>query len=529
MNEDDRLERVTLLCSGLLDGTLSAEERVELNGLLKGDPLACERYLDLTAMHLELEEVFSDLAEPLSGKNVLPFPMERVRKASSVALPIRLLGLVAACVALGGAVFFLRPHQATTPQITLGRDLRNPGGVAVLSRVVDAVWTKGRQHPSEGDVLGANSWALESGLLQIEFFGGATVIVQGPASFALVSPTHMISQEGRYRTFVPELAKGFTIATPDYLAVDLGTEFALAVGSDGKSEIHVIEGEVRLDRADGQTLENLEAGRGMVGEAGVFHERKGGGGDFVNREQILQLAQADSGVRFRAWQDSRDALAADPTTLVLFDFEAQKPWDRQLVNRGRHAIPGGAIIGAQWAQGRWPGKGALEFKRISDRVRLSVDGEFESLTLAAWIRVEGLDQWLSSILLTDGFEPGEVHWQLSEQGEMVLGISGASPLNTTSSVIIGPQDLGRWIHLVTTISTENATVTHYRDGQEVGRQVVTGMGPLRLGAAELGNWQAQGASHPLRNLNGRVDEFMILNRVLGVSEITEMHRTGANR
>lgn len=529
MNEDDRLKRVTLLCSALLDDTLSPAERVELNGLLKGDPLACERYLDLTQMHLDLEEICSDLAEPLSGSNVLPFPDERVRKSSKQSWPVRMLGLVAACVAAGGAVMFWYPHQTSTPQTSLGRDLSNPGGVAVLSRVVDAVWATGEQHPLEGDVLGANSWVLESGFLQIEFFGGATVIVQGPASFALVSPTHMISHEGRYRTFVPELAKGFRIATPDYVAVDLGTEFALAVGADGKSEVHVIEGEVRLDRPDGETLENLEAGRGVATAAGVFLERNGGGGDFVNREQILQLAQADSGVRFRAWQDSRNALAADPTTLVLFDFEAQKPWDRQLLNRGRNAIPGGAIIGAQWAQGRWPGKGALEFKRISDRVRLSVDGEFKSLSLAAWIRVEGLDQWLSSILLTDGFEPGEVHWQLSEQGEMVLGISGASPLNTTSSVIIGPQDLGRWIHLVTTIDSEKATVTHYRDGQEVGRQVVSGMGPIRLGAAELGNWQAQGASHPLRNLNGRVDEFMILNRVLGVSEIIEMHRTGANR
>jgi Concanavalin A-like lectin/glucanases superfamily/FecR protein len=529
MNENDRLRRVTFLCSALLDGTLREEEAVELNGLLKGDPCACERYLELTQMHFDLEEAFSKLTEPLSGNFILAFKDQRSGKVPKRFMPPRWIGLVAACVAVGGAVISWYSHQFTATQPTLERDLSNPGGVAVLSRVVDAVWTNGAPHPSEGDVLGANTWTLESGLLQIEFFAGATVIVQGPASFALVSPTHMISHEGRYRTFVPELAKGFTIATPDYLAVDLGTEFALAVGSDGKSEVHVIEGEVRLDRADGRILENLKAGSGLTAEAGVFQERSGGGGDFVNREQILQLAQADSRVRFREWQDSRNTLANDPTTLILFDFESQKPWDRQLKNRGRNAIPGGAIIGAQWAQGRWPGKGALEFKRISDRVRLSVAGEFEALTLAAWIRVEGLDQWLSSILLTDGFEPGEVHWQLSEQGEMVLGISGASPLNATSSVIIGPQDLGRWIHLVTTIDTGKAMVTHYRDGQEVGRQAVSGMGPLRLGEAELGNWQAQGASHPLRNLNGRVDEFMILNRVLSVSEITEMHRTGANR
>jgi hypothetical protein len=529
MSEVDRLERVTMLSSALLDGTLHADEHIELNALLKGDPLACERYLDVADLHLGLDAEFGGAAGSVTGESMLPFPSNEVRGGRTRSLPIPWLVLVAACLALGGALILLRTPQDASAPLAPTRDLSNPGGIAVLSRAVDPVWAEGGLHPAEGDALGADVLVLDSGLVQIEFFGGAIVIVQGPACFELTSPTEMIGSEGRFRTFVPELARGFTIVTPDYHAVDLGTEFALAVGSDGKSEVHVIEGEVRLDRPDGQTFETLLAGHGLQADAGRFDKREGGGTDFVNREQILELSQVDSRARFREWQASRDALAADPSTLVLFDFEGQKPWDRQLENRGRDDMPAGAVIGAQWSQGRWPGKSALEFKRISDRVRLAVEGEFETLTLAAWIRVEGLDQWLSSILLTDGFEPGEVHWQLSDQGEMVLGISGASPLNTTSSVVIGPQDLGRWIHLVTTIDRTTATVIHYRDGQEVGNQVVTGMGPLRFGAAELGNWQAKGSAHPLRSLNGRVDEFMILDRVLSPTEVAELHRAGANR
>src|SRR5947207_7903177 len=45
----------------------------------------------------------------------------------------------------------------------------------------------------------------------------------------------------------------------------------------------------------------------------------------------------------------------------------------------------------QWVEGRWPDKHALEFRSVSDRVRVSVPREFESLTLAPWVRVQGLD------------------------------------------------------------------------------------------------------------------------------------------
>ena len=42
-------------------------------------------------------------------------------------------------------------------------------------------------------------------------------------------------------------------------------------------------------------------------------------------------------------------------------------------------LPGsdGTVVGCQWTEGRWPGKKALEFQQVSDRVRLKMPGEFE--------------------------------------------------------------------------------------------------------------------------------------------------------
>jgi hypothetical protein len=105
----------------------------------------------------------------------------------------------------------------------------------------------------------AGTFSLRSGLAQIEFFSGATVIVEGPAELG-----SRVGLAGRLPQWTPpslcpEPAQGFTIVTPEYEAVDLGTEFALSVGSDGRSEVHVVDGEVRLDSTDGRELRHLGA------------------------------------------------------------------------------------------------------------------------------------------------------------------------------------------------------------------------------------------------------------------------------
>ena len=181
---------------------------------------------------------------------------------------------------------------------------------------------------------------------------------------------------------------------------------------------------------------------------------------------------------------------------------------------------------AQWTQGRWPGKGALEFKRISDRVRIRVPGDHSALTLSAWVRIEGFERWLSSLILADGWEPGEVHWQISDKGEMILGVSGWA--NAFSPPVIQPSDLGRWLHLAVTVDTAAGQIVHYVDGEPVMEKtdIKATKIPLRIGDAEIGNWQSQGRGNAIRSLNGRIDEFGIFARAFTAGEIRALHAAG---
>ena len=56
-------------------------------------------------------------------------------------------------------------------------------------------------------------------------------------------------------------------------------------------------------------------------------------------------------------------------------------------------------MGCSWATGRWPDKQGLEFRQVSDRVRLHIPGEFEAMTLMAWVRVDALPNKFNSLLM----------------------------------------------------------------------------------------------------------------------------------
>ncbi len=527
MNRNERLERVSLLTSSLLDGVISAEEQAELNDLLRGDPETCERYLDLVESHALLvqEHAGDTLPEEIAG--ILPFTRgNRPAQAPTSRVAIPWWPVLAAAASLTLLVNGYLLWKNRTPV-----EPSHQPGVAVLSRLVEVEWSGPGSSPEEGATVPPGVFKLKSGLAQLEFFSGSTIIIEGPAELDLVSSWRVLCRSGRLRAFVPEPAQGFTIATPDYDAVDLGTEFALSVGDDGGSEVHVVDGEVRLDAPDGRELRSLGAGAAVRSMDGALTTIESRGEAFVDRQELLELARDDWRSRYAGWKGLSEELRKDPATLVYFDFEEQDPWDRALTNRSRAGVDGlpagGAIIGAQWTQGRWPGKGALEFKRINDRVRLRIPGEYQAMTLSAWIRAEGFDRWLNSLMLTDGWERGEVHWQISNKGEIILGVSEG--INCYSEPVIHPSDLGRWMHLAVTVdgSSQKGQIVHYLDGRPIAKvSSDQPLPPLRIGDAEIGNWQHQDKGNPIRSLNGRIDDFFILSRVLSPEEIQAIYRAG---
>ena len=107
------------------------------------------------------------------------------------------------------------------------------------------------------------------------------------------------------------------------------------------------------------------------------------------------------------WKTLQQQAMTDPKLIAYYDFQIDIQNVRLLKYRSYIGSElDGAIVGAKRTNGPWPGKDAIDFKRPSDRIRLYLPGSYTSITLAAWMKIDGLDRSHISFMLTVGFDIG---------------------------------------------------------------------------------------------------------------------------
>lgn len=565
MNLDDQnLLDLNELISGAIDGRLSEPERARLQRWLRESEEARRFYVRMIELSSSLCAMASrSEAEADEDERGKPSPWSTAERLAAPAgrEPARTnrRGRVAGWVlatAAAAAAFLGGMRLATQwgrPQVpaALGTETAGPdqpddpsgesrsSGIAILTRAVDVAWEGGGPVTALGASLSKGTLRMRAGVVQLEFYGGATVVVEGPAEVALEAIDHLTCRYGKLRAHVPPRAHGFRVSSPDLDLIDLGTEFGMQVVPGRKSEVHVFDGKVELSetfpRPGHAARWELDEGHSVrFGPSGVVSERDADPPAFVSPVDLERRYIERARQRYGEWTSHAEALRNDPRLVTYFSFEGDRqPGSRLLVNQSANRSLDGAIVGCDWVDGRWPGKGALEFKRPSDRVRIHVPGEFESLTLMAWARIDAIVNRLSSLLLTDGFEPGEPHWQILSTGQIVLGIRGEpGPVyrwkNYFSPAVFTPERFGRWTHLAAVYDRQAGTVTHYVDGLALGSEAIVGREKLRIGDAELGNWGVPRETDPapVRNLCGRMDEFALFGAALGPEEIRAFYDQG---
>lgn len=524
-------EAVATLCHG----AASEEQMRGLNQLLLADSAARDEYILRLELHSRLASD-PDLFASASGEaasrhvpNLLSLPQRPDENRAGLKWALAL----AACVALLAAGWW-------------GQRLSHPGerkgttskAVAMLNRVAEAEWDSHDEAPRMGAPLEPGWLRLKSGLAQIVFYSGARVVIEGPTELRLVSPSEASCQSGRLIAEVPPQAKGFRVSTPQMNVTDLGTSFGLDA-KERRTELHVFKGSVEFQPAASTAEQNLKEGAGAVAESsGQARLISANPTAFASLFDLQLKSSAAEVLRHEQWRAASSRLDEDPSLLVHFEFEPGNSPDWRLPNTSSRngTAPDASIVGCQWAEGRWPDKRALEFRSVSDRVRLHVAGEFESLTLAAWVRVQGLDRKINSLFMSDGFEAGTVHWSIRDDGVLGLTAIGSEPGHyqiCASPPVLTLDQFGLWVHLSVVIDGDARHVAHYLNGMPVSANALTIRPPFRIGVAQLGNWNALGfpGNDPfmIRNFSGAMDEFCLFSRALSANEIRALYSAGKSQ
>ncbi len=514
-----RMER---LLDRYLDEALTPEEKTELEQMLQAEPEARQTFWQHARFHALLREsgaenrgreIAAELARPWWAGVAELLQLVRLNAGWAAAV-------AAVVVAVLGIWFARMQPDADHDRMTTG--------VAVLAQAIDLEWAPGSEVLSTGAALSPGWLRIQSGLAQIEFSDGARLIVEGPAELQIVSRAEAFCRTGRLSAQVPPAARGFKIASPQMTVVDLGTAFGLEV-REGDSVVHVFEGKVELASAKDAPKRELIAGEGIgVDASGVWRELPAAADIFPSADALERKATSAWERREAEWREAMNSWRAEPSLLLLASFDAVSPFERRLRNQATTdaRASDGAIVGCRWVEGRWPGKRALEFKGVGDRVRLEVPGEYQALTFAAWVRVDSLEHNFNSLLMADGFDSGRMHWQITKAGKVKLGLGGSGDYDTP--VMFPPERLGQWVHLAVVIDAGVGRIRHYVDGQEVAALAMKKKVPLKFGRAEIGNWNpgARRDGTPIRNLSGRMDEMLVFRRALTAHEIRGLSRNG---
>jgi ferric-dicitrate binding protein FerR (iron transport regulator) len=475
-------------------GRASRDDVRQLNAILMADAAARRTFLELCNVESGLQE------QAVHAVGVVPLtPPARSPRGSLPPWAAAVLVGLASAAAAAAAV--ARWSGVGEPQ------------VATVVRFVGDATTLPR-----GPVAAGRRYEMQAGTAEIVTATGVQVVIEAPATFMFESPQKLQLERGRLSANVPPSGTGFTVGTPTGKAIDLGTRFGVDVDAAGSAEVHVFEGEVIAENAEGRKS-SLRDGEALALAAGGPGRKTIRSAAFIQDDEVASLQAGFAAGQMARSQNQLDRMRRDPAAIAVFDFE------------GPELPPGQFMI----VQGRWPGSKAPDFAQLGDHMQVTLgEGQtYTHLTLAAWVRLDQVRGFFQSLFQTDRYFDGVgyAHWSLNDVRTMRFSVQGAMPevgrRNESDSVRSLVGDVGRWLHLVAVYDSEAGTVRLYVDGRLDRESRLLKAPPAVLGRGQFGNWKGQ---PPLlgqdRRLSGRMDEFVALGRAMSDEEVRELHDAG---
>ena len=253
-----------------LDGRLSDAELDALQAEIIRDPALRAAYVERAWLEGALRadrESLRTLTEsaPAAGRRVVKWPLWAGA------------GLLAAAAAGVAIAFKVLPARRASAA---------DAPVATLVQSQNAKWAGSSLPTMENSKLGRGTLALVEGIVTLRFNSGATVTLEAPSRLEVLSAMQCRLIEGSVTADVPPSAHGFTIDTADLKVVDLGTRFGVTAGSAGNSHVFVFEGEVTLNRPNGEPVRNLTEGK-------AFHVASGATAGSVEPARFPQVQHVD--------------------------------------------------------------------------------------------------------------------------------------------------------------------------------------------------------------------------------------------
>ncbi|MGC6448524.1 MAG: LamG-like jellyroll fold domain-containing protein [Rubripirellula sp.] len=548
-----------------IDQTISESDFESLQDAIEERPEVRAEYLRAIGLAESLEEIAREpmlperVSHAVANKSSASDVSHVESTTASFSIPFKVtwpILAIAASVLLmvtGGAFWLGMQNRSGGLELAEGEELPQEtqiAGHATLRRAVDLVWSPGTAHPREGDVLPNGVFSFREGVVEIDFFCGATLIVEGPAELDIESDWSVAVAKGRLRATVPPAARGFVVKAADSEIVDLGTEFAVEVG-EKSARVEVIDGEVKLRGGD-HDGRHLTTGQSQALKGAS--EAESITNDLSTVDELKRRQDDAQKTRFDQWKASVGQVAADKRLIALYPIALSH--EGRIVGEASHdddALNGLLVGPVDRTTGRFGASSAgLSFDRPGARVRTRIDGDFDAFTFACWVRIDSLEHRYNALFMADSYQTGEPHWQIRDDGRLMFSVMVDDSqeiefYNKREQKVVKDAGLhrvyysdsiwdlsksGQWFHLVAVYDPKNRRVVQYANGIQVASEEIIDkfhISSLKIGAAEIGNWGQPFRETPwfaVRNLNGTIDELAIYDAALRAEEVRSLYEQG---
>ena len=476
-----------MLANGVCEGTITETEMIELEILLDSDQNALDFYVDFLKVNTEILWLLSDkqhgtidsdiqLALP-NRSPIISFFGDWANTLLNQHSPLSfILAFVTVCMvglATMCAFIYLRPDNNPA----------EPFFIAQVTAMKDCEWTTATEAPTNLESLEAGRrLSLEKGLAEITYSNKAQVVIEGPVSYTVDSPKSGVLDKGKlFARADTEQSRQFTIVTPNAKFVDLGTEFGVEVDTKGHSAVAVFSGNVKAAAklADGGWTQPISVTKGeaVVCEGEKFTPLVVQRSNFPSMQP---LPPPPPDVYYQRWFDASKELQKRKDLVAYYDFQKDDNNPNVLVNRASTGAEfNGEIQNAEWGQGRFFNKHALDFKNKDAGVLINIPNDYRQMTLITWVRIEQLVNVDNGILMSDTWARQNLAWSIRNTGQIKLSVLGQQWQASTDRKL--PSDcLNKWCMLAGVITSPNKTIV-YLDGEPFETLNFSGMPPIKIG------------------------------------------------
>lgn len=415
---------------------------------------------------------------------------------------------------------------------------QKPNWLAVLRSQFNVEWDNPAEEMIAGEAMNRRRLKFSTGQIEVQTNRGVTINLEGPADLEIISGMEVVCRKGRLRVDVPPPAIGFVVRTPQFDLVDKGTTFAMDVNGNKKSEVLVIKGKVEIvPGAKGtQRLELLEGDAIGISD-GVVSNASSKEASFPSSNRLQSIIRQSNSLEFNSWRRKRASLSSAADCIAYFDFQRDAD-SNNLVNRSLHADSSGTatIVGAKWAEGRWPGKQALEFRNPFDRVLFSLPEKHKSITCLASVRLDSLEYQAVALLAPFEAENHSFRWNIVPSPDMYgkghlqiqrfMNDQWRSITKASQSPFLQRSRLGTWGQVAFVYDAEDRIYKEYVNGRLLCQRNLSqassrAIAELQFGQMQIGNQPESSSSSTagLGHLVGRIDELAIFRRALSTDEV----------